>query len=131
MDVRLQSLREDDGRPLEWRLTEDASVLGRVLYTWTGVRGDKSESAAVFPRYIQFAPVWVARAFCQICVQQRGMYRDDRGEFIQITAKRSDRLRQQLADTVRRVVSDPDAIRATSWPLRIYEPPLSELREYP
>lgn len=120
--------RDDDTRPMEWRPTNDGAVLGRVLYTWTGVRGYKTSDVVQFPRYPRLAPHHIVKRFVQVYVQQRGVYRTDKGEFIQIAEHRSDRYRDALTDCIRRVTSDTDAVRATSWPIRIYEPALSELK---
>lgn len=131
-DVELELTRPDDeSRPMEWQPTANASVLGRVLYTWTGLRGYKTAELVRFPEYPQFAPQNIVKDFLRIYIRQRGVNRTDKGEFIQITAKRSDAFRDSLAEYLERVVSDTDAIRATAWPLRIYEPALSELKGYP
>ena len=129
--VPLTTTREDEDRPIEWRPDRDASALGRVLYTWLGVRGDKSKHAVRFPDYVRYAPDHIARDFARVYVQQRGTLREDRGKFVQLAATRSDRFRADLASTLARAVSEPDAIRASAWPIRIYEPALSELRQYP
>jgi len=79
-NVRLKELRaKDEHRATEWRPRENASVLGRVLYTWTGIKGDKKENEVSFPEYLRDAPDHITRGFAQIYVQQRGVYRNDRG----------------------------------------------------
>lgn len=132
--IRLVRTREDDDRPDEYRPAEDASVLGRVLSTWTGLRGDKDRTVR-FPRYVRFAPDDIARDFCRIYVAQRGIEGggDDqrRRPFRQIMAIRSDAFREDLLSQLRRVVDDPDSVRGESWPVRIYEPARSQLAGYP
>jgi hypothetical protein len=130
--IRLVRTREDDDRPDEYRPDADASVLGRVLSTWTGLRGDKDRTVR-FPRYVSFAPDAVARDFCRVYVAQRGIEGggDSREPFRQVVATRSEAFREDLLAQLRRVVDDPDAVRGDSWPVRIYEPAKSELAGYP
>ena len=93
--VRLERTREsDEDRPPEWLPRSNASVLGRLIYTWIGVKGDKSRDKVEFPVYLQEAPDTIVRDFVQIYVQQRGVYRDDRGEYIQISVNRTDSFRR-------------------------------------
>lgn len=136
LDIQFDFLRSSSAtRPSELRPVRDASVLGRVLYTWTGVRGDKSPRETVFPVYLDSVPQSIAADFARIYVQLRHTDRTDelsqRNPFLQIQADRTDSFRRALASLLRRVVSDPSAIRATSWPVRIYEPALSGLRQWP
>jgi hypothetical protein len=128
--IRLVRTREDDDRPDEYRPDADASVLGRVLSTWTGLQGDKDRTVR-FPRYVRFAPDEVARDFCRVYVAQRGVEREHGRLFTQIAATRSDAFRVNLLHQLRRVVDDPDSVRGESWPLRIYEPAKSQLAGYP
>jgi hypothetical protein len=119
-------------RAAEYRPDEDASVLGRVLATWTGLQGDKDRTVR-FPRYVRFAPEEVARDFCRVYVAQRGIERggDRREPFRQVSATRSEAFREDLLAQLRRVVDDPDSVRGDSWPVRIYDPAKSELAGYP
>jgi hypothetical protein len=130
--IRLVPTRDDDDRPDEYRPAEDASVLGRVLSTWTGLKGDKDRTVR-FPRYVRFAPDEVAQDFLRVYVAQRGIERggDRREPFRQIAATRSEAFREDLLSQLRRVVDEPDAVRGDSWPIRIYEPAKSELAGYP
>jgi hypothetical protein len=132
--IRLVRTREDDDRPDEYRPDADASVLGRVLSTWTGLQGDKDRTVR-FPRYVRFAPEEVARDFCRVYVAQRGTDGGDdaqrRRPFRQIMAIRSEAFREDLLGQLRRVVDEPGAVRGDSWPVRIYEPAKSELAGYP
>mgnify|MGYP000321381374 CR=1 FL=1 len=132
--IGLVRTREDDDRPAEYRPDANASVLGRVLSTWTGLQGDKDRTVR-FPRYVRFAPDEVARDFCRVYVAQRGTERgadtQRRRPFRQIMAIRSDAFREDLLAQLRRVVDDPDAVRGDSWPVRIYEPAKSQLAGYP
>lgn len=132
LDVGLELTRPDDeSRPMEWEPTADATILGRVLHTWTGVRGDKASELVRFPEYLQFAPHHIVKHFVRIYIRQRGVHRTDTGEFIQIAVDRTDAFREALAACLGRVVSDTGSIRDTSWPIRIYEPAMSELQGYP
>lgn len=126
-NVRLTRTRSDPDRPTEWRPVESASILGRVLYTWTGVRGDKSPDVAQFPRYVQFAPEWVAADFAKVYVHQRATVRDDRDGALQIQEIRTDRYRRKLVELLERVVSTPDEIRGESWPVFIRGDAIDEL----
>ncbi|MUV87008.1 hypothetical protein GJ631_10625 [Natronomonas sp. CBA1123] len=131
--IRLVQTREDDDRPDEYRPDADASVLARVLSTWTGLQGDKDRTVR-FPRYLRFAPDDIGRDFCRVYVAQRGVERDGSGvrqPFRQIAATRSEAFREDLLGQLRRVVKDADAVRGDSWPVRIYEPAKSELAGYP
>jgi hypothetical protein len=130
--IRLVRTREGDDRPDEYRPDADASVLGRVLSTWTGLQGDKDRTVR-FPRYVRFAPDEVARDFCRVYVAQRGIERggDSREPFRQVSATRSEAFREDLLAQLRRVVKDADAVRGDSWPVRIYEPAKSQLAGYP
>ena len=130
-NVRLKQTRADSDRPAEWVPTEDANVLGRVLYTWTGVRGDKSPDIAQFPRYVQFAPEWVASDFAKVYVHQRATVRHDRDGALQIQEMRTDRYREQLVSLLERVVSNADDIRAENWPVYIRGDAVDELRKRP
>lgn len=129
--VRLESTRTDDDRPLEWRPTEDASVLGRVIHTWTDVRGYKNELQSRFPEYPQYAPHHITKAFCQVYVQQRGTDTHPSPGFIQIKATRNEQFRLDLIDCLERVVSDPDLISGDAWPIRVHDPAGSQLAHYP
>jgi hypothetical protein len=112
--VSLTSTREDEDRPLEWRPRRDGSVLGRVLHTWIGVRGDKSSKTMQFPRYPQYARRDIARDFIRIYVNLRAVERDDRpDERIQIMEDRSDAYRRDLVALLERVV-DSGAVRGDS-----------------
>jgi hypothetical protein len=128
--IRLVRTREDDNRPDEYRPAEDASVLGRVLSTWTGLQGDKDRTVR-FPRYVRFASKEVVRDFCRVYVAQRGVKREHAREFVQIAATRSEAFRRDLLDQLRRVVDDPELVRGESWPVRIYQPARSQLAGYP
>jgi hypothetical protein len=128
--ISLEQNRPDDTmtpdgtrRAAEYRPTKDASVLGRVLSTWTGLQGDKDRTVR-FPRYVGFAPDEVSPDFCRVYVAQRGVKRDEkeRRPFRQLMADRSEAFRKDLLSQLRRVVDDPDAVRGESWPGRIYEP---------
>lgn len=132
IDTALELTRRDDAsRPMEWEPTSDAAVLGRVLHTWTGVRGYKTSELVRFPQYLQFSPHHIVKHFVRIYIRQRGVHRTDNGEFIQIAVERTDAFRESLAACLERVVSDTDSIRAERWPVRIYEPAISELQGYP
>jgi hypothetical protein len=121
---------EGTRRAAEYRPEQNASVLGRLLSTWTGLQGDKDRTVR-FPRYVRFAPEEIARDFCRVYVAQRGVERDHGREFVQIAATRSEAFRRDLLDQLRRVVEDPDSVRGESWPVRIYEPARSQLAGYP
>lgn len=130
--IRLDQTREpDDDRPPEWRPSTDASVLGRVLYTLLEVKGDKSREKVGFPEYLNEVPKPVLEDFLQVYVQQRGVYRDDRGEFIQIVTERTDGFRRALKSRLQSVVNDPDEIRGDDWPIRIYGDAIETLHQYP
>jgi hypothetical protein len=135
--VSLVQTRPDDTttpdgtrRAAEYRPEDDASVLGRVLSTWTGLQGDKDRTVR-FPRYVRFAPDEIARDFCRVYVAQRGIEREHGRPFRQIAATRSEAFREDLLAQLRRVVDEPDAVRGESWPIRIYEPAKSALAGYP
>jgi hypothetical protein len=137
LGVSLTQTRPDDTttpdgtrRAAEHRPDADASVLGRVLSTWTGLQGDKDHTVQ-FPRYVRFAPDEIAREFCRVYVAQRGVEREHGKEFIQIAATRSEAFRRDLLGQLRRVVDHPGSVRGDSWPVRIYEPAKSQLAGYP
>jgi hypothetical protein len=131
-NVWLEQIREpDDDRPNEWRPKENASVLGRVLYTWTDIKGDKRENETTFPTYLRDAPDHIALSFAQVYVQQRGVFRDDRGEYVQINVTRDESFFRALKACLQRVVDDEDNIRGDDWPLRIYGDAIETLRQYP
>lgn len=131
-NARLQKLRaRDEHRATEWRPRNNASVLGRVLYTWTGIKGDKQKKEVSFPEYLGDAPDHITRAFAQIYVQQRGVYRDDRGEFVQISVTRNESFFRALKACLQRLVENEDDIRGDGWPLRIYGDAIETLRQYP
>lgn len=130
--VRIKRTREpDDDRPPEWKPTKDAAVLGRVLYTLSQVKGDKSREDVDFPEYLNEAPDHIVQAFAQVYVQQRGTVREDRNNEIQIIADRHDGFRRALKRTLQRVVDDPDDIRGEAWPLRVRGEAIETLRQYP
>ncbi|WP_336135550.1 hypothetical protein [Natronomonas amylolytica] len=109
-----------DGKPDEWIPRSDASILGRVLQTWTGLDGDKTSLDTRFPEYLQYAPVGIARGFAETYVSLRATVRTDRGDRLQIQAERSEYFRQQLIELLSRVV-DPDEIRGDSWPVYLVD----------
>lgn len=120
--------RNDPDRPREWRPTTDASVLGRVLHTWSGVRGDKSQTVMQFPRYPAFAPIGIAREFATIYVNLRGTHREDRSTpLLQLQERRSDAYREAFVDLLKRVVSDSDDVRGNSWPILLRGDAVEEL----
>lgn len=130
--VRLTRTRESDSpRPPEWRPTNAASVLGRVLYTWLRVKGDKTPESVSFPTYLDEAPRSITLAFLRIYVQQRGVRREDRDGQIQIAVNRSDGFRRELKWILQSVVGDPADIRGEAWPLRIRGEAVEMLRRYP
>lgn len=130
--IRLKRTRDPDGeRPPEWRPSSDASVLGRVLYTWTGIKGDKSREATKFPEYLNDVPEPILRSYLQVYAQQRGVYRDDRGEYIQIIAERTDGFRRVLKSHLQSVVENPEEVKGDGWPIRIYGDAMKSLRQYP
>jgi hypothetical protein len=112
---------EGTRRAAEYRPDKDASVLGRVLSTWTGLQGDKDHTVR-FPQYVRFAPDEVARDFCRVYVAQRGVEREHGSDFTQISATRSERFRRDLLDQLRRVVDEPDAVRGESGPCGFTSP---------
>lgn len=117
-DLRVRIV-DRDGRPPEYIPREDATVLGRVLQTWTGLDGDKSALGTRFPEYLQFAPEGIARQFVKTYVSLRATVRKDRGGRLQLQADRTERFRQELVALLKRVVADPDDIRGTTWPVGI------------
>ena len=125
MNLRREKPRE--GRPAEWTPEKNAVVLGRVLHLWTGLKGDKSEHATRFPRYLRYAPKWVARDFLRVYVQRRGIERDDTNRRLQISEKRTDEYRRQLVGQLERVVSNPDDIRGDTYPIYIVGVAIAEL----
>ncbi|CAI50771.1 uncharacterized protein NP_5360A [Natronomonas pharaonis DSM 2160] len=131
-NVVIEQAREaEDDRPAEWRPAESASVLGRVLYTWLGHRGDKNH-AVPFPAFLESAPDQIRLDFARVHTQQRGIIRDDRPDrFVQIMAERSEGFRRALKELLQSVVGNPDDIRGDSWPLRIYGDAIDTLRQYP
>ncbi len=130
--VRLQRTREsDEERPPEWVPRSDASVLGRVLYTWIGVKGNKSRDRVEFPAYLRESPEFIIQDFLQVYVQQRGVYRDDRGGSIQLSADRTDSFRQALKSRLQAAVVDESEIRGEAWPLRICGSAMETLGQYP
>jgi hypothetical protein len=130
--IRLQRTREsDEERPPEWVPRSDASVLGRVLYTWIGIKGDKSRDKVDFPAYLREAPEFIVQDFLQVYVQQRGVYRDDRGGSIQLSANRTDSFRQALKSRLQTAVVDESEIRGEAWPLRICGSAMETLGQYP
>lgn len=118
-------------RPPEWRPTTDGTVLGRVIYTWTGIKGSKNPESVDFPPYLETAPDHVVLAFLKVYVQQRGSPRPDRNGEIQVNAKRSEVFKTELKRTLRRFIDDPDDVRGESWPLRIRGQAAETLRQYP
>jgi hypothetical protein len=130
--VRLEKTRESNkGRPPEWVPRSDASVLGRLLYTWIGIKGNKSQKKVQFPEYLQEAPDSIVQDFLQVYVQQRGVYRDDRGGCIQISVNRTDSFRRALKSRLQSIVNDPNEIRGEAFPLRICGDAMGTLRQYP
>ena len=118
--ISLRQTRNEEGRPTEWIPRKNASVLGRVLHTWTGVEGDKSKHETQFPRYLRFSRQDVAREFAQIYVRLRAVKREDTTDKrIQLVEKRTDRYRESLVNLLKRVVDDEDAVRGDSWPIYI------------
>lgn len=130
-DIQLESTGTDDNRPLEWRPTEDASILGRVLHTWTGVKGVKTKFESRFPHYPQYAPHHVTLEFCKVYVQQRGSDAHHFPNFTQLKAERNALFRESIIESLQRVVSDPDLVTGDEWPTRVHEPAVSELDGYP
>jgi hypothetical protein len=117
-DLRVRIV-DREGKPPEYLPREDASVLGRVLHTWTDVGGDKSPLETRFPRYLEYAPVGIARQFAEIYVSLRATVREDRDGRLQLQADRSERYRRALVDLLERVAVDADDIRGTTWPVGI------------
>jgi len=73
--------RDDEAdRAVEWKPREDASALGRVLHTWTGVGGDRQLNLMRFPTFPEYAPGWVARTVARTYVSLRGVQRPDKPE---------------------------------------------------
>jgi hypothetical protein len=131
-NVSLQRTRESsDTRPSEWVPRSDASVLGRILYTWIDFKGDKSRGKVEFPAYLREAPDFITWDFLQIYVQQRGVSRDDPDGYIQISVDRSESFRLALKSRLQSIVADPEEIRGEGWPLRIYGDAKARLSEYP
>jgi hypothetical protein len=104
------------GKPDEWIPRSDASVLGRVLQTWTGLDGDKSPLETRFPEFVQYAPVGIARQFAETYVSLRGVVREDRDGWVQLQADRTARYREALVALLERLV-DADDVRGDSWPV--------------
>jgi hypothetical protein len=126
--VALTATREAEDRPLEWRPRSDASVLGRILHTWTGVKGDKSSKTMQFPRYPQYARRDIARDFTRIYVNLRAVKRNDRPDTrIQLMEDRSEAYRRDLVALLERVI-DSDAIRGGSWPVYVVGDTVDELQ---
>jgi hypothetical protein len=130
--IRLQRTREsDEDRPPEWIPRSDASVLGRVLYTWIGIKGNKSRDRVEFPAYLREAPEFIVQDFLRVYVQQRGVYRDDRGGSIQLSANRTDSFRRSLKSRLQDTVDAESDIRGEAWPLRICGTAMETLGQYP
>lgn len=102
-----------------------------MLYTWLGVKGDKSREKVGFPRYLDEAPEPVLEDVLQVYAQQRGVYRDDRGEYTQIVTERTDGFRRVLKSRLQSVVNESDEIRSDSWPIRSHGDAIETLRQYP
>ena len=51
--------------------------MGRVLYTWTGVIGDKQPNLTRFLTFPASAPEWVARTAARTYLALRGVERPD------------------------------------------------------
>lgn len=126
--IRLRSTRDDPDRPPEWTPREDACVLGRVLHTWTGLRGDKSRETTRFPRYPILSPRDIAREFSSTYVRLRGTDRSDQPHpYVQVQERRTDSYREAFVELLEGVVSNPDDIRGGSWPIGIRDAAVEEL----
>lgn len=126
--IRLRSTRDDPHRPPEWTPRENVCVLGRVLHTWTGFRGDKSRETTRFPRYPFFSPREVAREFCATYVRLRGTERADQPHpYVQVQEARTASYRESFVELLERVVSDAENIRGDSWPIGIRDAAVAEL----
>jgi len=129
-NVWLIETRDDPDCSPEWQPLEDASVLGRVLYTWTDVQGFKKADVVQFPQYLSFAPEKVARDFCRLYARQRATVRDDRDGALQIQKARSEHYRRQFISVLSRVI-DADGIRGDTWPIHIRGDAVDELLQPP
>lgn len=131
--IGLEAVKEDSGTSVRYRPRDEASVLGRVLHTWTGLRGYKSKPETQFPAYPLQSPDDISLAFAQIYVQHRGTVQaaDSPWPYVQIAVDRSEAYLRDVAALLRSIIADESAFEATAWPVRIYEPALSELRQWP
>jgi len=73
----------------------------------------------------------VLKDVLQVYVQQRSVYRDDRGEYTQIVTERTDGFRRVLKSRSQTVVNESDEIRGGDWPIRSYGDAIETLRQYP
>lgn len=122
VDAAGLDLRETDrgDKPAQYAPRVGASVLGRLLYTWTWIKGDKSKYETLFPRYPRYAPIDIAEAFVATYLLHRGHVRRDRpNPRIQVMATRSEWFRRDLVALLERVADDPDDVRGDSWPVYV------------
>ena len=116
---------------MERKPREDASVLGRVLHTWTGVAGDKQPNLTRFPTFPEYAPAWVARPVARTYVALRGVDRSDKsGRRVQIQEDRSAQFRERVISLLERVGS-PHTVRGDSWPIYVVDETAESLYELP
>jgi hypothetical protein len=120
LGVRMRRTREDESKPPEWTPRKPQTVLGRVIHTWTGLRGDKSATTTRFPRYLRFAPDDVAESFARTYVSLRA---SDIPQYAQPNSRiqeiRSDDYRRDLVELLERVVDDPSEIRGRKYPIDV------------
>jgi hypothetical protein len=119
-NLSVRRTRDDPARPPEWTPTENQTVFGRVLNTWTGLLGDKSALSTQFPRYPQFAPDDIATAFAQAYVRLRASETDRYDTLaVQLQEDRSERYYRDLRSLLERVVADDLEIRGSGFPMYI------------
>lgn len=99
-----QLVHSNSGNVEEFRPTEDASVLGRVLVALGAPQGPKAQTVDSLPSYLDDAPDSVRTDFVRVYVSNRGVPVDGRNT-IQIMEERPARYLDALASLIASVTN--------------------------
>jgi hypothetical protein len=116
---------------LKLRPATDGSALGRLLVALGAPRGDKSgDTVTRIPPYLDDAPLWLQRDFARVYVGFRGTATPTGGGQ-QVSEIRETGERRALGALFKRASGNPDGVRTTSWPIRLYGAAKTELTAPP
>lgn len=121
------SIRRASRTATEYRGVRSGSS---ALHLARGQRGQESRNGwipGIFKRSSRTSPRRRPTSLCST----RSVYRDERGEFIQIVTERTDGFRRVLKSRSQSVVNESDEIRGDDWPIRSYGDAIEALRQYP